>query len=582
MSAEKRRPKVLICDAIAPTGVKRLETHADVEVKTGLSQAELISVIPDYEAIVLRSATQAPAEVIKHGLKLKVIARAGARLDNVDVVAAQEQGVQVVNSPDANTLAVAELSMGLLISLARHVARGDQTMKAGKWEKKKLMGMGLAGKTLGIVGFGRIGREVAIRAKAFGMTILVNQRRPTPELNLEIGVESVDLLDLLAQSDFITLHVPFKPETQNMMSTEQFKLMKPTAYLINTARGGVVDEEALLTALNEDQIAGAALDVFREEPAVNNSLAQHERVVATPHIAASTDDAQEAAALTVADKIIEILNKVEVEHILPLQIVPSEKVVPHEHVDPRRVERLMKRLETDQILMDPPLVMEADDHYVVLDGATRSTALKQLGYEHILVQITPPEENLNLHTWFHAICNINLTELLEMLEALPEVTLVDTDMDRVLDEMFEYGGLCYLKTVEGQVLLVLPTTGQNRLDALNSLTNTYIRASIVQRTINDNMISLGHEYPDMAALVVFPEYTVAQVLQVAQSDRVFPAGITRFIIPDRILRLNADLSILKSDKSLREKNQWLHDLLVDKLAQGKIRHYEEPIYLLDE
>ncbi|MCA9925079.1 MAG: hydroxyacid dehydrogenase, partial [Anaerolineales bacterium] len=278
---DSRRPRVLVCDAIADIGVQMLSNHAEVDIKTELSPDELLDTVPNYDAVVVRSATQVTAELITHGLNLKVIGRAGAGLDNIDVVAAQENDIIVVNSPDANSVAVAEHTMGLLLSLARRLPHATLSMKAGRWDKKLLIGTGLQGKTLGIVGFGRIGREVAIRAQAFGMKILVNQKPLTPETLLE-NVTSVDLVDLLQQSDFVTLHVPLKPETHSMIGAAQLGMMKPTAYLINTARGGVVDEDALLTALNEGQIAGVALDVFEKEPHINHVLVQHERVIATP------------------------------------------------------------------------------------------------------------------------------------------------------------------------------------------------------------------------------------------------------------------------------------------------------------
>jgi phosphoglycerate dehydrogenase-like enzyme len=583
MKFDNRRPRVLICDPIADVGSEMLQEHADVETKTDLTQAQLLNMIADYDAIVVRSATQVTASVINHGLRLKVIARAGAGLDNVDVAAAQARGIQVVNSPDANTVAVAEHTMGLLLSLARRLPRADSSLKEGKWEKKKFIGTGLAGKTLGIVGFGRIGREVAIRAQAFGMKILVNQRRPTPELNLVAGVEAVDLEDLLRQSDFVSLHVPLKPETQSMIGTRQLGLMKPTAYLINTARGDVIDEAALLEALNEDQIAGAALDVFAEEPAGNSALVQHERVIATPHIAASTEDAQQAAAVSVAEQIIEIFQDVDLESVLPLRVVSLDRVVPHESIDPRRVERLAQRLETERVLRNPPVVMELEDHrYMVLDGATRTAALKKLGYSHAIVQLSSPDDGLGLHTWHHVIQGINVSTLLQLLDDLPDVSLVATEIEKAEEELFEYGGLCYVYTLDDRVFLVQPAPGVNRLHALNELTEAYIAAADVARTLNKNILTLQHEYPEMAALVVFPEYTVNQVMQVTLTGRYFPAGITRFLIPGRVLRLNADLEYLRSDRSLREKNRWLHELLVKKISKGGIRYYAEPVYLLDE
>jgi phosphoglycerate dehydrogenase-like enzyme len=582
MKSESRRPRVLICDPIAEIGADMLREHADVDVKTTLKQEELLKAIGDYEAVVTRSATQITAEVIEHGLRLKVIGRAGAGLDNIDVVAAQNREIKVVNCPDANTLAVAEHTMALMLALARRLPHADLSLKEGKWEKSKFMGTGLSGRTLGIIGFGRIGREVAVRAMAFGMKVLVNQRRPTPELNLEAGVESVDLMELLQASDFISLHLPSNAETRGLIGADQLAAMKPTAYLINTARGTVIDEAALLEALNRGQLAGAALDVFAEEPASNNVLAQHERVIATPHIAASTEDAQRAAAVTVAEKVLAVIREVRSENLLGLQIVPLDKVFPHEKVDPRRVEKLVRRFEVEGRLSNPPVVAQAGDRYVVLDGATRTAALKELGYPHVIVQVTLAKEQLGLHTWMHAIRQTKPAPLIKLLQNLSEITLVETTSDKVLDEMMEQGGLCYLQTVEGQVFLVQSAQGMNRLDALNKLTEAYISAYQVTRTLNGDVGQLHREMLDLAALMVFPEYSVEQVLQIAQAGRVLPAGITRFIIPGRVLRLNADLRHLKSEQSLSEKNNWLHQLLMDKLDKNKIRYYQEPVYLLDE
>jgi len=584
MKSKGARPGVLICDRIAEAGIDMLREHAEVEVKTKLSPAELLEEIGQYEAVVVRSATKIRADAIARADRLKVIGRAGAGLDNIDVVAAQERGIQVVNCPDANTRAVAEHTLALILGLARRLPRADMSMKEGRWEKSQLLGTGLAGKTLGIIGFGRIGREVAIRAQAFGMKVLVNQRRPTPELNLEARVEAVDLVELLKRSDFVTLHVPAKPETERLIGLEQLALMKPTAYLINTARGSVIDENDLLEALDKGLIAGAALDVFASEPAIDSKLAQHARVVATPHIAASTEDAQTLAATTVAEKILEVIKESPktIEIPLSLRVVSSDKVLPHENVDPRRVDKLAGRLEADGILSNPPVVVEVEDHYVVLDGATRTTALKQLDYPDMIVQVVSPKSGLSLHTWYHAVRQLEPAGLIKMLDDLPEITMVESDPQKVLDEMLEYGGLCYVHTADDKVFMVQATSGTNHLNALNKLTQTYINAGRVTRTLNKNIAGLQKEYPDLTALFVFPEYTVDQVLQIARAGRVLPAGITRFIIPGRVLRLNADLGTLKSDRSLHEKNEWLYEQVVEKLSNSEVRYYEEPVYLLDE
>jgi phosphoglycerate dehydrogenase-like enzyme len=580
---DSRRPAVLICDAVDPAGIEMLGQIADVDTRLGLTQEELIELIPGYEVVIVRSATKLPAHVIEHGLNLKVIGRAGSGLDNIDVVAAKERGIQVVNSPGANAVAVAEHTMGLLLSLARRLPTADLSLKAGRWDKKNLMGTGLAGKTLGIVGFGRIGREVAIRAQAFGLKILVNQRRPTPELGLVGDIQTVDLNELLNMSDFVSLHVPMTPETKNMMAMDQFRRMKSTAFLINTARGDLIDERALLQALDEGIIAGAALDVFAQEPAVDSDLARHERVIATPHIAASTEDAQIASIVTVAKQIAEILEETPVETILPLRVVSLDRVVCHEDVDPKRVDRLAKRIEADGILRSPPIVVESGQHYVVLDGASRTTAMRQLGYPHIIVQLTSLEEGLELDAWGHVISDVDPDVLVQMLDDLPLVRLEEVETGRAADVMFEYGGLCRLKTITGGSYVVYAASGENRLDALNALTATYVEAGRVERTLKRDIISLQHEIEGMTALVIYPVFTPDQVMLATQlGNRHFPAGITRFLVPGRILRINVALERLKSGSSLQEKNRWLHEMLLKRQGAGAIRYYGEPVYILDD
>ncbi|MFN8455233.1 MAG: hypothetical protein U0401_11300 [Anaerolineae bacterium] len=268
---------------------------------------------------------------------------------------------------------------------------------------------------------------------------------------------------------------------------------------------------------------------------------------------------------------------------LSLQIVPLDKVFPHELLDPRRVDRLVNRLRSDQKLINPPIVVPLEDYYVVLDGATRVMALQRLGFPHIAVQQVADPDKLGLHTWYHVICQISLDGLLNLLQSLPKIVVAPSEPKKVLDDMLEYGGICYLHTVEGQVWLIQPAVGVNRLEALSQLTAAYIQeAGQVRRTINRNIATLRQEQPHMAALVVFPEYTVEQVLQIAQAKHALPAGITRFIIPGRVLRLNIPLEVLRSPQSLQEKNEWLYQQVMELLSSGKARYYEEPVYLLDE
>ena len=300
-------PKVLIADPIHEDGLRAIQEFAEVEVSTGLTEDELVQKVKDYDALVVRSATKVTRRVIESGANLKVIARAGVGLDNIDVEAAKKRGIVVLNAPEAPAIAVAELVFALMLAFARRIPQADASMRAGRWEKKKLQGAELHGKTLGIIGTGRIGQAVAERAKAFGMKLLLFDIKPNQEFASRIGAEYVELKHLLAESDFVTIHVPLLPETKHMIGEKELALMKPTAVLINTSRGAVVDERALARALRSGQIAGACLDVYEREPPVGSPLLECTNTVLTPHIGASTVEAQRAAALIIASKLRGVL-----------------------------------------------------------------------------------------------------------------------------------------------------------------------------------------------------------------------------------------------------------------------------------
>jgi D-3-phosphoglycerate dehydrogenase len=295
--------KVLVADKLHEDGVKLLKEFAEVEVATGLKPEELMGKVSDCDVLVVRSATKVTADVIAAGKKLKVVARAGVGLDNIDVEAAKARNIKVVNAPEAPTIAVAELAVGLMLSFARKIPRADASTKQGKWEKKELMGTELRGKTIGIIGTGHIGQAVGYRVKAFQTKLLFYDVVQNQEFAEQTGGKYVDLDTLLRESDYITLHVPLLPSTKQMIGKRELELMKPTAVLINTSRGKIVDEKALIEALQNGRIAGACLDVYETEPLVDSPLFKLPNVVLTPHIGASTVEAQRDAAIIVAKKI---------------------------------------------------------------------------------------------------------------------------------------------------------------------------------------------------------------------------------------------------------------------------------------
>lgn len=300
--------RVLVTDSIASEGLELLKSKVQVDVKRGLNESELIDTIKDYDALLVRSETKVTSGVIEAGRSLKVIGRAGIGVDNIDLDAATGAGIPVVNAPIGNTVAAAEHSLALMLSLARNVPQAYSSMKEGKWQRSLFMGVEVRGRVLGIVGLGRVGTEVAIRARAFGMILVAYDPFVSPDYAERLAVELISLDDLLARSDFVTLHTPLTPNTNKLIGKREFGLMKMDARLINVARGELVDEAALLNALDTGQLAGAALDVFVQEPPDDMTLAQHLKVIATPHLGASTEEAQREVAIEAAEQVLAVLD----------------------------------------------------------------------------------------------------------------------------------------------------------------------------------------------------------------------------------------------------------------------------------
>lgn len=299
---------VLLSDGLEENGKEILRAKAQVTDQPGISPDDLLKVAGDFDALIVRGRTKVIPAVFEAAPGLKVVGRAGVGVDNIDLVAAKNHNVIVVNSPLATTLAVAELAIGLMFAVAREIPRADAGMKNAKWLKKELEGVELNGKILGVLGFGRIGSATAHRAAAMGMKILAFDPKKTGAEIRALGGEPVSLNDLYAQSDFITIHTPLTPETRGIINAESFARMKKGVRLICAARGGVVDEAALLEALDSGKVAAAGLDVFATEPPGESALAAHPRVVATPHIGAQSVEAQARAAADIATEVLAALN----------------------------------------------------------------------------------------------------------------------------------------------------------------------------------------------------------------------------------------------------------------------------------
>lgn len=305
----KSRFKVLVCDPIHPKGIAKLQNAGfAVDARPTIAADELKKIVSNYHVLIVRSRTKITKELLQAGKQLKAVGRAGVGLDNIDAEEAEKIGVKVLNTPEAAAEAVAELTLGFFLSLARSIPLADRAMKEKKWVKHDLMGWELRGKTLGTIGLGNIGELVARLAKAFGMKILITKRTtPDPTILKELEAEFVSLKELLNRSDVVTIHIPYGPETHHIIGEKEFLTMKKGAYIINTSRGAIIDEKALLNALQSGRLGGAALDVFEVEPPTDWALSQLPNVVCTPHIGAQTEEAQEEASVLLAERIISFL-----------------------------------------------------------------------------------------------------------------------------------------------------------------------------------------------------------------------------------------------------------------------------------
>ena len=321
-------PKVLVSDPIAEEGIALLKDVADVDVKIGLTKEELSSIIGEYDALAVRSETKVTADILANAHNLKIIGRAGVGVDNIDVETATKRGILVVNSPDVNTIAAAELTVGMLLGLARNIPQADASLRGGAWKRSQFMGSEIYQKTLGVIGLGKIGREVAKRLQSFHMNVIGYDPYLSAEHASTLGIRLVDLDTLYAEADYITVHVPKTKETAGLIGEAQLAKMKPTVRLINCARGGIIDEAALAAAAKAGKIGGAAIDVYSVEPApADNPLLGIPNIITTPHLGASTEEAQVNVAIDIAEQIADVLIGKPARAAVNMPSLPAEVLV---------------------------------------------------------------------------------------------------------------------------------------------------------------------------------------------------------------------------------------------------------------
>ena len=368
--------------------------------------------------------------------------------------------------------------------------------------------------------------------------------------------------------------------------------MKRTAMLVNMGHTDLVDDAALLRTLHQATIAGAAVSalppVVSRPSAAAIALRRHPRVLVSPHVSAVLNDKQRDVALQVARQVVAAINTRRTSETLNLEIVPVELVVPHEYIDNKRVARLMERLEDDGRLVNPPVTTYWKNRYVILDGATRYSALQRLGYPYAIVQVVDEAQaGFQLHTWYHAIsaegdAPVAFDELEAQLRAIDGLNLHPLAPDAARQALEQPAALCYFLARDGRLTLAEVAEGASRLAVMNAIVDTYNAWGSVERTLLTDVDGLLAQFPQLVAVAVFPQFAPADVFDAAARGDLLPAGLTRFVIPGRILRLNADLERLKRDEPLAEKRAWFNDFLGGKLSRSRLRYYQEPVVLLDE
>lgn len=568
------RPRVLVYDQTDSHCLDCFAEVADVDVLSNLTEMEFMQCIGDYDALIAGPPRRLTGRMIECGYRLKAIGYAASRLDNIDVSAAYAMGIEVFNAPASSAVAIAEQTLSQLLLLVNKVGDGR-----------------LVGKTLGLIGFGRIGRQVAQRACAFNMRVLANQPRLTPELALVAGVKAVDLMELLRESDFVSLHLPFNAETKTILGRDEIAAMKSTTCLINTGHAGLLDNEELLEALEHGRLAGAALFIHPSEmpEALDTAailLRQHARVMTTPYQTIIIDSNHDEAVREISEQIADLLSAEQASSLLSLQVIPLAKVSPHEEVDDKRVSRLMAAIEANPKLIDPPIATYWNGRYVILDGATRFTSFKRLGFEHMVFQVVDSgqagPESFTLDTWYHAISSDqSFAQLLTHLQQLDGILFQKLPPGDIQTVFQDEAVLCYFLDRNGRVTLAKTAPNAAHLDAMNDLVASYTDWGNVERTLLTDLPRLTEQFSQLTAVAIFPQFAPQTVFDVASNGGFVPAGLTRFVIPGRILRLNMDIDRLKENNTLSAKRAWFKKYLADRLVSSRLRYYQEPVVLLD-
>lgn len=558
--AEKpARPRILVLDPIHEQGIAMLRERAEVSVNTGLRGTALLAAAGDYHAIIVGHNTRVSATLIEAAVQLQVIGVIGAKLDHIHVGAVQAHGIDIVSAHDWAATENAEQALRLILNLNQP----------------------LAGRTLGIVGFGQVGSEVARRANAFDMRVLVNQPRPTLELAVAEGVERMDLDDVLDQADILCVFVTRSKDTTPVLNAAHLARIKPHAHVINMSHPEAIDPRALASALRSGHVATAALTTSGEDAPLPTEITGDPAVTVVRLGHRTAEEAGYEVSSNLVTRVLAALDSYKAGNPIGLVVAPIDRVVPHEHFDPERVAALAARLATEEFLLNPPIAIQSDGYFIVLDGATRTNAFRQLNYPHMVLQVVERDDpSLALHVWHHALTGVDGATLLDRLQRVPNMRLQRTTTAKADTALAWGAAFAIFRTLDGRSYLALPNPDADRLTVTNDFVAAYTRLATIVRTTETDPAHL--RLSELGGLVVFPPFSVDDVIQAGITRKLLPAGVTRFVIPGRVLRINADLNKLRADQPTSRKQAWIDKLVATKQYNRKIRRYDEPVVLLDE
>lgn len=553
------KPHLLILTPLPDALLHRLAARAHLHTHLDLTPDALRPLLPDAHALIVAPTTPLPDDLLDLAVQLQTIAILGPAHPTLRPADALRHGVELIPTHDPTAGLAAE-----------HVFRNLLALNQP-----------LSGATLGIIGFGSIGAEVARRALAFDMHVIANQPRPTLQLALAENVEQADLLDLLPRADFLTVHVSDRPDTRPLLTAQHLAALKPGAHLLNFSHPTALDLAALPPLLTSQRIASLALLPHPAQP-LPADLATLP-TIRTLDLTTAPDNGEFHLAANLVERLLPTLRHIQPGNQLQLHVAPLERVHPHEQFDPERVTALAARIANHEFLTNPPLCIQSDGHYIVLDGATRTTAFKQLGFPHVIVQVVDLHHpDLSLSSWHHALTGISTPQLLNALYRLPGLTL-EKSTAAVAQSAFADGHAPFiLAAPPDDWYLPRLDPAADLLDLLNAVVAAYTRLEncTIVRTLATTPAEV--HLPQFAALVCFAPFTIPQVVAAGISGRLLPAGVTRFLVPGRVLRLNAELRHLRSDEPIARKQAWLDKYVAAKFHHRQIRYYQEPVYLLDE